>query len=83
MEFTRATKNRATIVEDFLTVRIHDFLTAIRSAKWLPAERMPMKSSTGPSGSGSACHSSDISRLFCGAKLGCEVGNEPAKMEWT
>jgi len=60
---------------------IQDFLTAILSAKWLPAERMPMKSSTGPSGRGGACHLLDISRCLCGAKLGCDNGKEAANME--
>lgn len=76
---TSATKNRATTLEDVINLCcIHDFLTAIRSAKWLPAERMPMKSSTCPSGRGGARHLVNISRCFCGAKLGCEVGREAA-----
>jgi hypothetical protein len=78
---TRATKNLATMLDDFLVYIIHDFLTAIRSAKWLAAERMPMKSSTGSVGSGGALHCSDISRYLSSAKLGCELGRELAKID--
>lgn len=78
---TRATKKRATMLDDFLVYIIHDFLTAIRSAKWLAAERMPMKSSMGSVGSGGALHCSDISRYLSGAKLGCELGRELAKID--
>ena len=81
---TSATKKRATTLEDLISLCcIQDFLTAIRSAKWLPAERMPMNNSTGPSGRGGAFHLLDFSRSFCGAKLGCDVGKDAAKMEWT
>lgn len=78
---TRATKNRATILDDFLVYIIHDFRTAIRSAKWLAADRMPIKSSTGSVGSGGALHWSDISRYLSGEKLGCELGRELAKID--
>lgn len=81
---TNATKKRATTLEDFISrCCIQDFLTAILSAKWLPAERMPIKSSTGPFGRGAACHLLDISRCLWGAKLGWDDGKEAANREWT
>jgi len=81
--FTRATKNRATTFDDFWEADIHVFLTAIRSAKWLPADRIPMKISTGSSGRGGACQLGNISRCFCGEKLGCVVGKDPANTDCT
>ena len=81
---TNAMKNRATTLEDLTKLCcIQDFLTAIRSAKWLPAESMPMKSSTGPSGRGGACHLGNFSRCNWGAKLGCDAGKEAANTECT
>jgi hypothetical protein len=61
-KLTKATKKRATTLDDLLVEIIHDFRTAMRSAKWLVAERMPIKSSTGSVGKGEAFHCSDISR---------------------
>lgn len=40
-----------------------------------------MKSSISPSGRGGAHHLVDISRCFCGAKLGWDVGKEAANTE--
>jgi hypothetical protein len=61
---TKATKKRAMVLDEFRTADIHDLLTAIRSVKWLPAERMPMNSSTGSSGGG-AFSSASNSRFLC------------------
>jgi len=44
---------------------------------------MPIKISTGPSGTTGACHLFDNSRCLWGAKLGCDVGREATKTEWT
>lgn len=83
MSLTSATKKRATTFEDLIRLCcIQDFLTAIRSAKWLPAERIPTKSSTCSSGSGGAFHLLEKSRCRCGAKLGCDEGKEAANTEW-
>lgn len=62
---------------------IHDFLTAIRSAKWFPDERIPINRSMGPLGWGGAFHFWDISRCFWGVKLGCAEGREAASIVWT
>lgn len=55
---------------------IHVFLTAMRSAKWLVADKTPIKSLILPSGIGRAFHWSDISNTLWGEKLGWEVGRE-------
>jgi hypothetical protein len=49
----------------------------------LPADRIPMKISTGSSGRGGACQLGNISRCFCGEKLGCVVGRVPANTDCT
>jgi hypothetical protein len=66
-----ATKNRATTSEDLIEgCCIHVFLTAMRSEKWLVAERTPMKRRKGVPGNGGAFHSEENSIAFCGEKLG-------------
>lgn len=81
---TSATKKRVTTFDDLISLCcIQDFLTAILSAKWLPAERIPINISTGPSGTAGAFHLLDISRSLWGAKLGCDMGNDAANIEST
>lgn len=53
-------------------------LTAMRSAKWLVAERIPIKSRIDLLGKGEAFHFGDISSTLWGEKLGWEVGREVA-----
>jgi hypothetical protein len=57
--------------EDLWAADIHVFHTAIRSAKWFSADRMPMKISTGSSGRGGTCQIG----CFRSAKLARVVGN--------
>jgi hypothetical protein len=84
ISITSATKKRATTSEDLIRLCcIHDFLTAIRSAKWFPADRMPMNNSTPKLGSGGARHLVENSRCCCGEILGCVEGKEAANIEWT
>lgn len=81
---TSATKNRATTFPNWIAGNcIQVFLIAIRSAKWFVAERMPIKSWIGSSGTGRAFHLSDISKTFCREKLGWAFGREVAYTEWT
>lgn len=80
---TSATKKRATTFEDLIAADcIQVFLTAIRSAKWFVAERIPMKTSMGPLGNGWDFHFSDISNTHWSEKLGWETGREVAYTEW-
>lgn len=65
LKITKATKNRAMAPDEFRTEDIHDLLTAMRSVKWLPAERMPMNNSIGSSGRGGAFSSVSNSKFLC------------------
>ena len=57
-------------------------LQPCNAVKWLPAERMPMNSSTFSSARGGAFSSVSNSR-FLWTMLGWAVGNEPATIDWT
>lgn len=76
---TNATKKRTTTSKDLIAGDcIQVFLTAMRSAKWLVAESIPIKSLTGVLGNGRAFHFVDISSTLWGEKLGWDVGREVA-----
>lgn len=76
---TNATKKRTTTREDLIADDcIQVFLTAILSAKWLVAERTPIKTWIGPLGRGLDFHFSDISNTLWGEKLGCDAGRDVA-----
>jgi len=68
-DITNATKKRATMLDEFRIKDIQDLLTAIRSVKWLPAERTPMNSSIFSFPRGGVFSSVSNSRFLC-AMLG-------------
>lgn len=68
------------MLDEFRTKDIQDLLTAIRSVKWLPAERMPMNSSTFSWPRGGVFSSVSNSRFLC-TILGWVVGKEPATID--
>jgi hypothetical protein len=81
---TKATKKRATALPSWMAgYCIHVFLIAMRSAKWLVAERIPINNWADTFGRGRARHLSVISSTCWGEKLGWVWGREVAYTEWT